>query len=199
VQVGYDQIAPRFAAADTSHVAPWVARIAADLPSKANILDLGCGSGNEQVIPLASRFSVLGVDISRGQLALAQSRMPSATLVQGDIGSLQFAANSFDAIIALYSIIHVPREEHGALLARIHDWLRPGGRALVVLGGSDTPIGYEEDWFGAPMYWSHFDAVTGLRMLREAGFEVIDSSLVVDPIDDNGGSHLFALCWKIYK
>ena len=59
---------------------------------------------------------------------MAQRRMPGASLMQSDIGSLQFAANSFDAIVALYSIIHVPREEHASLFARMHEWLRPGGR-----------------------------------------------------------------------
>lgn len=194
VQAGYDQIAQRFAAADTSHVAPLVTRLVEGLPANPVILDLGCGSGNEQVIPLASRFRLVGVDISRGQLRLAQSRMPLAALVQADLGALQLAPASLDGISALYSIIHLPREEHEPLFKRLHEWLRPGGRALVVLGGADTPIGYEEDWFGAPMYWSHFDAETGLDMLRGAGFDVTDSSLVNDPLDEKGGAHLFALC-----
>ena len=31
------------------------------------------------------------------------------------------------AFIAFFSLIHVPREHHGASLRRIASWLRPGG------------------------------------------------------------------------
>ena len=56
-------------------------------------------------------------------------------------------------------------------------WLKPGGAALLSLGFSDNPDDYEADWLGAPMTWSHFDADTNLRLLREAGFEITWSEI----------------------
>ncbi len=44
---------------------------------------------------------------------------------------------SFDAVVALYSMAHLPRERHAALLARIAGWLRPGGLFLASLGAGD--------------------------------------------------------------
>jgi hypothetical protein len=41
------------------------------------------------------------------------------------------------------------------------------------------------------MYWSHFDADTNLRLLRDAGFEIVHDEIVPDPMGH--GAHLFAL------
>ena len=65
-----------------------------------------------------------------------------------------------------YSDLDVP------LLARMFSWLRSGGYLLISLGHSAW-TGYEEDWYGAPMYWSHADEQTSLKWLEETGFEML--------------------------
>jgi ubiquinone/menaquinone biosynthesis C-methylase UbiE len=109
------------------------------------------------------------------------------------MASIDFRHASFDAVTAIYSIIHVPRDEQPALLAAVRRWLKPCGYAFLVLGANDTLAGYEADWFGAPMLWSHFNAEQSLAMLLDAGFHVLLHDLVTDPLDP-GGRHLFALC-----
>ncbi len=192
---GYDAIADRLAAArgDGSTVAPWLQRLSERLPAEARILDLGCGSGVPHTAVLAQRFPVIGVDISSRQLALAGNRVPNAQFVLGDMASIDFRSASFDAVTAVYSIIHVPRDEQPALLAAVRRWLKPSGYAFLVLGANDTPAGYEADWFGAPMLWSHFNAERSLAMLHGAGFHVLLHDLVADPLNPED-RHLFALC-----
>ena len=67
----------------------------------------------------------------------------------------------------------MPREEHAALLRSIHRWLKPGGAFLATLTITDFE-GEESDWegWGAAMHWSHYDAETNERMLRDAGFGI---------------------------
>ncbi len=192
---GYDAIADRFAKdrGSGSTVGPWLYRLSKMLPTEARILDLGCGAGVPHTATLAQRFQVIGVDISRRQLMLALRDVPEAQFVLGDMASIDFRPASFDAVTAIYSIIHVPRDEQPALLAAVRRWLKPPGYALLVLGANDTPAGYEADWFGAPMLWSHFDAEQSLAMLLDAGFQILLHDLVADPLD-HGGRHLFALC-----
>jgi SAM-dependent methyltransferase len=86
---------------------------------------------------------------------------------------LAFAPETFDAVVAFHSIIHVPRTEHPALLEGIHRWLRPGGGFLATMTVSDYE-GKDENWegWGAPMVWSHYDNKANVAMLREAGFEI---------------------------
>ena len=87
-------------------------------------------------------------------------------------------------MVAFFSIIHVPREEQPGLLAKIARWLRPGGLFVATMGASATENGYEEDWLGAPMYWSHFDAETNQRLVEEAGL-VIESA-ALETADEDG-------------
>jgi hypothetical protein len=48
------------------------------------------------------------------------------------------------------------------------------------LGASDSAEDVEEDFFGAPMSWSHFDAETNRLLLRDAGFEIRQADEVFD-------------------
>jgi SAM-dependent methyltransferase len=158
---------------------PWarfVNELADRLPEGGRVLDLGCGNGTKTA-RLASRFEVTGVDISERQLELARAAVPGAFFVQADFVELDVPAESFDAVTALYSIVHVPREEQPALFARILGWLKPGGLFLASLshvGGEDRV----DDWLGVDMFFSGFDADTNRRLVREAGFELLVDDLV---------------------
>lgn len=173
----------------------YIERLAEGLPDGARVLDLGCGAGVPYTAYLSERFETVGDDISRAQLALARLYAPGASLVLGDMSSPPFAPASFDAITAIYSIIHVPREQHEALLEALHGLLRPGGRALVVLGANAWE-GVDEDWLdlGATMFWSHFDAEASRSMVERAGFRVLESAIEED--DDHDAWHLFVVAKK---
>lgn len=196
VAAGYDAIAERFArAAPLDHVAPWLEQMTDPLPPGARLLDLGCGAGAPARL-LGDRFEVVGVDISREQLRVAAQNAPQAQLVLADIETVAFNEPLFDGVLSLYSLIHVRRLAHPRVISNIHNWLVPGGRCLMVLGANNTPVGYPENWFGAPMLWSHYDAETSLKLVEESGLIVERSAVVIDPIDDSGGSHLFVLCHR---
>ena len=137
----------------------------------ARVLDLGCGSG-AMAKDLAATFDVTGVDVSAVQLAVARREIPKAKFIQGDMASIRFPAASFDAVAALYSIIHVPRDLHPGLFRNVAHWLRPGGLFLAALSARDDPP-WTGEWLGQPMFFSGFDAETNRRLLAEAGFEML--------------------------
>jgi ubiquinone/menaquinone biosynthesis C-methylase UbiE len=180
VQAGYDELAPRFGTwGERIEGDPWerfLTQLADRLPDGSRVLDLGCGNGTKTK-RLAERFEVVGVDISEEQLRLARSEMPDATLFQADFAELDFPAGSFDAVTAFYSIVHVPRDEHPALFARIRRWLKPGGLFLAALSNVGGPDRTEE-WLGVEMFFSGFDAETNSRLVREAGFELLVDEVV---------------------
>lgn len=178
VEAGYDHIAERYLATKDqrdSLALDALREMARGLSPGAPVLDLGCGAGVPATRWLAERgFSVTGVDFSAKQLDLARRLVPGAAFVGSDMTDLDFPPETFDAVVALHSIIHVPRGEHPALLANIRDWLKPGGYFLATLTVTDYE-GEDPDWegWGAPMRWSHFDAETNRTMLRGAGFETV--------------------------
>jgi SAM-dependent methyltransferase len=173
VEAGYDRVAERYLASKDPEDPTTLAalkELARGFSPGAAVLDLGCGAGVPVTRWLARRFAVTGVDVSARQLELARRHIPRANLFKADMPDLSFEAESFDAVVAFHSIIHVPRAKHPALLGEIRRWLRPGGAffATWALGAWE---GEEEGW-GAPMLWSHHDGETSLTLLRDAGFAV---------------------------
>jgi len=180
VQAGYDELSPRFGEwGERIEGDPWrrfVDELCGRLGEGARVLDLGCGNGIKTKV-FAERFDVVGVDLSEEQLQLARAEVPGATFVQADFADLDFPAESFDAVAALYSFVHVPRAEHAALFAKVLDWLKPGGLFLASLshvGGPDRT----ETWLGVEMFFSGFDAKTNSRLVRDAGFELLADEVV---------------------
>ena len=177
VESGYNQMAEQYLATKDPEDPPMLAaleELSRELPCEAAVLDLGCGAGVPATRWLADRdFTVTGVDFSAKQLELARKYVPAATFLMADMSEVAFEPESFDAVVAFHSIIHVPRTEHPALLESIYRWLKPGGVLLATMTVTDYE-GRDEDWegWGAPMVWSHYGRDANVAMLREAGFEI---------------------------
>ncbi len=181
VEAGYDYMAEGYLASKDTHDPVTLAALedlARGLPDGGTALGLGCGAGVPVTQWLARRYVVTGVDVSARQLELARQHAPGATLIKGSMTEVHFAPETFDAVVAFYSIIHVPRAEHPALLRRIHGWLKPCGVFLATWAVSAWE-GEADNWegWGAPMWWSHHDAETNLAMLREAGFRIVSADI----------------------
>ncbi|MDE3090804.1 MAG: class I SAM-dependent methyltransferase [Chloroflexota bacterium] len=192
VEEGYDRIAPEYTAWRAEEPSLFHAELedfASRLPADAAVLDVGCGAGEPFTLWLSERFRVTGVDISAEQIHLARERAPGATFRQQDMVALDVPPTSFDAITCFYALIHVPRDQHARVLANFYRALRPIGYLLLITGNADLPddVG---DFFGAEMYWSHFDRATSLEMIRSAGFEITWDKVVSDR---PSGSHVLAL------
>lgn len=160
------------------------------------MLELGCGAGVPLTVALAEGRTVTGVDISAAQVEAARRNAPAATFLHADMTSLAFDAGSFDAVVAFYSLTHVPRELVPPLLARIREWLVPGGVLIVTMGVEDDPGTIEDDWLGAPMYFSHFSARKNRRLVEEAGFVVDSAEILVEPEDRYDARFLWVVAHK---
>ncbi len=205
VERGYDRIAHRYlewarnnlAQMESSARMSYLRKLLARLPERAQVLELGCGAGVPCTQLLAQQAHVTGVDISAAQIALAQQYVPTATLVQVDMLSLTFPAATFDAVVAFYSIIHLPRAEQVVLIERLAKWLRPGGWLLMNLGTSNDPGSIEPDWLGAAMYWSSYDAQTNREMIQRAGFALVEAEILLDDEDGAPVPFLWILAQKM--
>jgi SAM-dependent methyltransferase len=180
VSEGYDRIAERYAAwamqTRDEERERYTAVLLDGLRPGAAVLELGCGPGVPTTRRLAEQFDVTGVDLSARQIELARANVTDARFVHADMTTLAFAEESFDAVVAFYSLIHLPREELPGLVTRIAGWLRPGGIFVATMGAHADAGSIEEDWLGAPMYWSHFDSATNRKMVTAAGFEIVSAA-----------------------
>jgi SAM-dependent methyltransferase len=197
VAAGYDAMAERYLVwSDLQPSATRLQYLALSqdrIPIGADVLDLGCGAGIPMSATQAAGRSLTGVDISAVQIALARANVPSATFVQADMTTLDFPPGSFDAVVAFYSLTHVPRAEHAALFGRIRTWLRPGGLFLASLGVEDSPDEIEADWLGVDMFFSHFSARVNRRLIAEAGLIVERAVVVAEPEDRHDARFLWVV------
>ena len=90
----------------------------ARLPKGAAILDLGCGVGDSAVRMRNAGFTVSCTDASPDMVATA-NELHGLDAVQKSFSELQEEA-AYNAVWASFSLLHAPRAEMPANLARIH-------------------------------------------------------------------------------
>lgn len=188
---GYDQCADAYLAQhargdpNEMRMKAW-APVAATLPERAHVLDVGCGAG----VPVASsiveherQLRVTGIDISPRQIELAKQLVvsPRATFLCGDMSGLAFEGGSFDAVCAFFSVFHLPRRDHGNFFRRVATWLKPGGTFVFNLGSGagdgEGEASVETGFLGATtMLWSSHPRDVTVELLRSAGLELVGVS-----------------------
>lgn len=178
VQEGYDRCTAVYAEARAGEAHPELELLRECLDDGAAVLDIGCGAGVPVTRSLAESFSVTGVDTSTEMVRLARANVPEARFLHADITSVKFAGSSFDAVVAFYSIFHLPREEHTSLFRRIRDWLKPGGYLMCTLTRYSEAAYTEDDFFGETMYWSNYGLTEYADILTGLGFTLLKTSAV---------------------
>jgi 2-polyprenyl-3-methyl-5-hydroxy-6-metoxy-1,4-benzoquinol methylase len=193
VRRGYDALSYLYRGdtEEPEHYANWLTQFRERVPAGGAVLDLGCGCGMPLARDLAaSGYQVTGVDLSEVQVERARQLVPTASFLRADATQVRFLPSSFDAVVSLYALIHMPLDEQPPLLGRIGRWLRPGGWFLATTGHRAW-TGTEDGWLGgeAPMWWSHADAATYRTWIEHAGLAVVAQEVVPE------GDGVHALFW----
>jgi cyclopropane fatty-acyl-phospholipid synthase-like methyltransferase len=194
VREGYDRISYAYrddeGTSNTGYAA-WLEQLLPLLDDGARVLDLGCGNGVPVSRVLAERFRLTGVDLSQVQIDRARTLVPKGDFARADMTEVDFSAESFDAVVSFFAIIHVPLEEQQALFRKLAVWLAQGGYLLASVG-LNSWTGTEQNWHGAEMYWSHADEATYRRWIAECGLDVLRSAF----IPEGSGGHSLLLARK---
>ena len=183
VRNGYDQLATdyrqHFSELHQERYDGWNRVLSQHLVPRERVLELGCADGIPLAKSLAVSFDYTGVDLSPVQIAHARKNVPQGTFVVGDMTQVDFSPQSFAAIVALYSIIHVPIEEQRPLIGRMFGWLKEGGLVMIVVGAGRW-TGTEADWIrhGTTMFWSHASGEEYAEWFCSAGFRILERYFV---------------------
>ena len=103
---------------------------------KANavVLDIGFGTGTLTTKLYENGCTIYGQDFSTRMIELDSNKMPKAHLYQGDFtqGLVEpLQAQSYDFIVATYSLHHLTDEQKVSFLRVLQSLLNPGGQILI--------------------------------------------------------------------
>jgi SAM-dependent methyltransferase len=147
------------------------------LPAGARVLDLGCGTG----VPTARQLvdggcEVTGVDISPVMLDHARRNVPEATFLERDVVDVDEAIGRFDAVVAFFSLLMLPRERVVTVLEGLRDVLAPGGWLALSMVEADLDD-VELPFLGAPLRVTGWPRDTLREVVTAAGFAVEDEDV----------------------
>ena len=135
------------------------------------VCDVGCGPGHNTCYVRDLGMSVMGVDLSAGMVAEARRRNPGIEFLQASMYHLPVGNASWGAILALHSIIHIPRGEVISVLQEFNRVLRPGGMLLLAFYlGEKTLTRLSWGNVSVEIRYTHFRPTEMEHNLTKAGF-----------------------------
>ena len=117
------------------------------------VLDACCGTGDLAIACARAGGRVTGLDFSQPMLERARHKAPELEWVEGDLLSLPFPDDSFDAATVGFGVRNV--DDPAAAISELRRVLRPGGRLAIL--EITRPRGVL-----APFYRVWFDGVVPL-------------------------------------
>lgn len=145
----------------------------------AHILDLGCGSGRTYTYFHEKGYNYTGIDFSEKMKERAYDIHGEFPYIVDDIANVKryFADKSVDAIFAVYSLFHLPKENFERAVADVSAILKQGGVFLF-----SYQLGSGEDFVDEPylgeagrkaLYMNYMDRPYVDELLGQNGFEKV--------------------------
>ena len=102
-----------------------------EIPDGSSLLDVGCGTG-AHLVHLKDFYSVEGLDVDRGMLVQAKSKLPGIPIHEADMAQFSLG-RSYDLVVSLFSSIGYAKTvaRLNTTIARMADHAREGGLVIV--------------------------------------------------------------------
>jgi SAM-dependent methyltransferase len=177
---GYDALAPEYAERfcrelDGKPFDRSLLRRLGETVPEGPVCDLGCGPGHVAAHLESLGVDAFGVDLSSRMIAEARRRYPSVRFQIGDMLDLKLRAGSCGGIVALYSIIHLRREQLPQAFREMLRVLRPDGLLLVSFHEGQGEL-HEEEVLGTQVSFdcTLFEPAEVARAMERVGLSVLE-------------------------
>jgi len=121
------------------HKPLWEAMLdAAGVEESTRFLDVGCGGGGASELAAIRGAQISGLDVAEGLIMFARERVSNGDFRVGDIESLPFDDDTFDAVFAANSVQYT--EDRIASLRELGRVCTPEGRIVASLFGPPEKV-----------------------------------------------------------
>lgn len=153
------------------HERQWIDRFAALLAPGADVLDIGCGSGEPIARHLAGLgHAITGIDSSPALVALFNANLPGHAAVVADMRTLDLG-RTFGGLVAWDSFFHLAHADQRAMFPVFAAHAAAGAPLIVTTGPAHgEAIGTLE---GEPLYHASLAPDEYRGLFASAGFDVV--------------------------
>ena len=157
------------------------------------VADAGCGPGHVTAHLHKLGVDAFGLDLSPAMIEVARRDHPGLRFMVGSMTDLGLTDASLGALLAFWSLVHVPDDAIPTVFAEFRRVLRPGGPLLLGFHLGDGSRLKTQGYGGHPMnvYVHRRPAERMAAWLGEAGF-VVESQMLLDLDKPYPGAILFA-------
>lgn len=146
---------------DNKDIAPWKARECEHFlamlkaEEKRTLLEIGAGTGKLGRFFLDHGLDVIATDLSPAMVESCRAKGLDAHVM--DFLNLDFPNDTFDAVFAMNTLLHVPKANFQAVLESVQRVLKPSGLFyLGQYGGNDFEGVHKDDHYRPQRFFSHF-------------------------------------------
>ena len=126
----------------------------------ANVLDVGCGRGYALMLLRDLGYKqIAGIDPDAGQVDFAQGRGLAVSQASDSAGFLRARPASYDLVLLMDVLEHLPDATQCDLLTAIRESLRPGGRLICTVPNAASAVA---------SYWRYIDYTHRTAFTRES-------------------------------
>jgi len=139
--------------------------------NKQKLLEIGAGHGRDSLFFQDQGLQVTCIDLSPKMIELCQQKGIDAHVM--DMVYLDFEQDSFDAVFALNSFLHLTKDEFPLSLENVRNVLRSAGLFyLGIYGGFEFADIWEKDFYRPKRFFS-FHSDENLKRILADTFEIL--------------------------
>lgn len=162
-------------------------------PTRAVLLDLGCGAGQDAHYLARRGHRVIGLDRTMPLLQFAKRRAPSVPFLLADIRSLPIRAESLDGVWAAASLIHLPKRAVPSVLTALRQLVKSDGSLSATFTYGNNSRVKQTGWMPG-RYFARWRKDELALALQRAGWTVL--SLRVVSNQERKGRWINVIAWK---
>ena len=176
------------------------------LKPNSKILDLGGGTGKLTDLFIKKGYEAICYDFSLEMMKKAKEFYPNIPYILDDMLNMEqhFKKNTFDGIIAFYSLFHIPREDINNVFASINNLLNEDGIFCFVVQLGDGENFIDEPYLKENgknvLYFNFFTKEQIEKLLKNNNFKKIyemeKEEIGEDELGEEGNNKIFVIAKK---